>query len=264
MKSEIFLLDLSFLAFRFTDAIDIIVVGYLMYQMYRLLRGSVAFNIFVGVLLLYVVWWLVGTLKMDLLSMILGQFVSVGVIIVAIVFQPELRRFLLLLGNQTLKGRLNFLNPTAEKRADNADDIEELCQTLLDLSQLKTGALIVLANAMNLDKYVETGEVLESKISRLLLMSIFNKESPLHDGAIVIGNQRIMAASCVLPLSENAHLPSEAGLRHRAAVGITEVENVVAFIVSEETGRISMANQGQLTMDLSEQLLQDLLELHYK
>ena len=116
MTLTAFLIDLSFLAFRFTDAVDIIVVGYLMYQMYRLLRGSVAFNIFVGVLLLYVVWWLVGTLKMDLLSMILGQFVSVGVIIVAIVFQPELRRFLLLLGNQTLKGRLNFLNPTAEKR----------------------------------------------------------------------------------------------------------------------------------------------------
>ena len=263
MVLNLFLIDLSFLAFRFTDAIDIIVVGYLMYQMYRLLRGSVAFNIFVGVLLLYVVWWLVGTLKMDLLSMILGQFVSVGVIIVAIVFQPELRRFLLLLGNQTLKGRLNFLNPTAEKRADNADDIEELCQTLLDLSHSKTGALIVLANTMNLDKFVETGEILESKISRLLFISIFNKESPLHDGAVIVGNQQVIAASCVLPLSENVHLPYEAGLRHRAAVGITEVENVVAFIVSEESGRISFANQGQLTMDLDELLLQKLLEEYY-
>jgi diadenylate cyclase len=259
-----FLIDLSFLAFRFTDAVDIIVVGFLMYQMYRLLRGSVAFNIFIGVLLLYVVWWLVGTLKMDLLSMILGQFVSVGVIIVAIVFQPELRRFLLLLGNQTLKGRLNFLNPTAEKRADNADTIAILHQTLVHLSHSKTGALIVLANAMNLDKFVETGEILESKISRPLLVSIFNKESPLHDGAVIIGNQQIMAASCVLPLSENANLPSEAGLRHRAAVGITEVENVVAFIVSEESGRISMANQGKLKMDLDEQLLQAFLEEHYK
>jgi diadenylate cyclase len=260
----LFLIDLSFLAFRFTDAVDIIVVGVLMYQMYRLLRGSVAFNIFIGVLLLYVVWWLVGTLKMDLLSMILGQFVSVGVIIVAIVFQPELRRFLLLLGNQTLKGRLKFLNPTAEKRADNADNVAILHQTLVQLSQSKTGALIVLANVMNLDKFVETGEILESKISRPLLVSIFNKESPLHDGAVIIGNQQITAASCVLPLSENANLPSEAGLRHRAAVGITEVENVVAFIVSEESGRISMANQGKLKMDLDEQLLQELLEEHYK
>jgi diadenylate cyclase len=259
-----YLIDLSFLSFRFTDAVDIIVVGYLMYQMYRLLRGSVAFNIFIGVLLLYVVWWLVGTLKMDLLSMILGQFVSVGVIIVAIVFQPELRRFLLLLGNQTLKGRLSFLNPTAEKRADNADDIEELSQTLMDLSHAKTGALIVLASAMNLDKFVETGEILESKISRPLLMSIFNKESPLHDGAVIIGNQRITAASCVLPLSEKGNLPPEAGLRHRAAVGISEVENVVAFVVSEESGRISMANQGQLIWDLDEMSLQALLEEHYK
>jgi diadenylate cyclase len=259
-----YLIDLSFLAFRFTDAVDIIVVGYLMYQMYRLLRGSVAINIFIGVLLLYVVWWLVGTLKMDLLSMILGQFVSVGVIIIAIVFQPELRRFLLLLGNQTLKGRLNFLNPTGEKGLDNAEDIQHLSHTLMDLSHAKTGALIVLANAMNLDKFVETGENLDSKISRALLMGIFNKESPLHDGAVIIGNQRIMAASCVLPLSEKADLPPEAGLRHRAAVGITEVENVVAFIVSEESGRISMANQGKLTWDVNETVLKELLEEHYK
>ena len=258
------LIDLSFLSFRFTDAIDIIVVGYLMYQMYRLLRGSVAFNIFIGVLLLYVVWWLVGTLKMDLLSMILGQFVSVGVIIVAIVFQPELRRFLLLLGNETLKGRLSFLTPTAEKRADNADDVAELHQAISHLSQAKIGALIILANEMNLDKYVETGVVLESKISRPLLISIFNKESPLHDGAVIIGNQRIIAASCVLPLSENAHLPPEAGLRHRAAVGITEMENVVAFIVSEESGRITLSNQGKLTLNVREEVLQALLEEHYK
>jgi diadenylate cyclase len=258
------LIDLSFLSFRFTDAVDIIVVGYLMYQMYRLLRGSVAFNIFIGVLLLYVVWWLVGTLKMDLLTMILGQFVSVGVIIVAIVFQPELRRFLLLLGNQTLKGRLSFLNPTAEKRADNADDVEELHQTIWHLGQSKTGALIILANAMNLEKYVETGVVLDAKINRPLLISIFNKESPLHDGSVIIGNQRVIAASCVLPLSENANLPPEAGLRHRAAVGITEVENVVAFVVSEESGRIAMANQGKLSMDVTEEILQVLLEEHYK
>ncbi|MDZ7876968.1 MAG: diadenylate cyclase CdaA [Saprospiraceae bacterium] len=258
------LIDLSFLSFRFTDAIDIIVVGYLMYQMYRLLRGSVAFNIFVGVLLLYVVWWLVGTLKMDLLSMILGQFVSVGVIIVAIVFQPELRRFLLLLGNQTLKGRLSFLTPTAEKKADNQADIAELFQAIHFLSQSKTGALIILANAMNLDKYLETGVVLDAKITRPLLISIFNKESPLHDGAVVIGNQKILAAGCVLPLSENAQLPPEAGLRHRAAVGMTEVENVVAFVVSEESGRVSMTNQGELILDVQGDVLQALLEEHYK
>ena len=255
--------DLSFLQFRFKDAIDIFVVGYLMYQVYRLLRGSVAFNIFVGIMLLYVVWWLVGTLKMDLLSMILGQFVSVGVVVSAIVFQPELRRFFLLLGNQTLKGRLNLFNNTTDKGTDNSVNIEELRTSLRAMSETKTGALIIVSNNMNIEEYVETGQYLDAQLSRLLLMSIFNKESPLHDGAVIVNNQKIMAAKCVLPLSDNQNLPEDAGLRHRAAIGITEVSNVTAFIVSEESGRISMAYQGVLVVDLTDTLLKDLLEKHY-
>jgi diadenylate cyclase len=257
------LLDLSFLQFRFLDLVDIGVVGLLIYQIYRLLRGSVAFNIFIGVVLLYMGWWLVGALKMDLLSLILGQFVSVGVIVIAIVFQPELRRFLLLLGNQTLKGRFNFLQPTSEKRPEALNEIRELVTALLDMSAAKIGALVIIANEASLQQIVETGDILNARISRSLLVSIFNKESPLHDGAVVIGKGQIIAASCVLPLSDNAQLPDEAGLRHRAAVGVSEQNNVLAFIVSEESGRISMTNQGRLVLDLDEATLLNVLEEHY-
>lgn len=260
----VYLLDIGFLNFRIWDVVDILVVGYLIYQVYRLLRGSVAFNIFVGVVLLYIIWWLVKALKMELLSLILGQFVSVGVVVIAIVFQPELRRFLLLLGNQTLKGRLNFLSLSDRKiQIDVSQDIQELKATLLELSENETGGLLVLAKNLNLQPLIETGVALNAEIKKPLLMSIFNRESPLHDGAVIIDNQRIRAASCILPLSENKNLPPEAGLRHRAAVGVSEMANVAAFIVSEENGYISMAWQGRLFFNLKEEELEALLSEHY-
>jgi uncharacterized protein (TIGR00159 family) len=201
---------------------------------------------------------------MELLSLILGQFVSVGVLVIAIVFQPELRRFLLLLGNQTLKGRLNFLNLNEKKEyIDLKRDITELKETILELSKNHVGALIVLAKNMNLQALIETGVALDAEIKKPLLLSIFNRESPLHDGAVIIDNQRIRAASCILPLSENTHLPPESGLRHRAAVGVTEMANVAAFIVSEENGRISMAWQGNLYFNINEDELESLLEKYY-
>ncbi len=259
----ILLIDIDFLNIRLLDVVDILVVGYLIYQVYRLLRGSVAFNIFVGIVLLYTVWWLVKALKMELLSMILGQFVSVGVLVIAIVFQPELRRFLLLIGNQTLRGHLNFINPNHENKDDNTLEINEIKQAILELSATETGALVVLANNSTMISMAETGVKLDAKISKSLIISIFNKESPLHDGAIIISDNRIRAASSVLPLSESPDLPQEAGLRHRAALGITEAASVTAFIVSEENGRISMAHQGQLIVDLDEQHLTKLLEKYY-
>jgi diadenylate cyclase len=261
---QTFLFDIGFLNIRFWDIVDILVVGYLIYLVYRLLRGSVAFNIFVGVVLLYTIWWLVKTLKMELLSMILGQFVSVGVVIIAIVFQPELRRFLLLIGNQTLRGRLNFINPTTENRSDETLEINELYHTIIELGETHTGALIVLANKSSMFNIADSGVKIEAKISKSLILSIFNKESPLHDGAIIIANNKILAASSVLPLSESPNLPQEAGLRHRAALGISETANVTAFIVSEENGRISMAHQGHLKTDLDKEQLLILLEKYYK
>jgi diadenylate cyclase len=255
-------MDLSFLNIRFLDIIDILVVGYLMYEVYRLLRGSVAFNIFVGVMMLYMSWWFVRALKMDLLTLILEQFVSVGVIVIAIIFQPELRRFLLLLGNQTLRGRFNFLK-TEHNNTDSSLGIKELERAIIALAASQTGAIIILANSATMLQYSESGVVLDAQISKPLLMSIFNKDCPMHDGAVIITNQKIHAASCVLPLSESPSLPSSAGLRHRAAVGITETANVTAFIVSEESGQIAMAHQGHLQTDLNTSDLKILLEKHY-
>lgn len=249
---------------RIWDVLDILVVGYLIFTALQLLRGSVAINIFIGVVLLYTVWWLVRALKMDLLSLILGQFVSVGVIIVAIVFQPELRRFLLLLGNQTLSGRLNFLRNLSKRPADWQIEIDEIKKTLLYLGKNRIGALIILANDIRLQSYIDTGLLIDAKIENALLQSIFNKESPLHDGAVIIENHRLKAAKCILPVSDNHHLPLEAGLRHRAAVGISEVSNVAAFVVSEETGKISVALEGKLRMDLDEKTLDDVLAEFYK
>ncbi len=256
-------MDFSFLNIRFLDIIDILVVGYLMYQVYRLLRGSIAFNIFVGVMMLYMLWWLVRALKMDLLTLILEQFVSVGVIVIAIIFQPELRRFLLIIGNQTLRRRFNFLK-SEQTGDDNTLSIKELENALLELADKETGAIIVLSNNATMSQYAESGVILDANISKPLLISIFNKDCPMHDGAVIISNHKIHAASCVLPLSESPSLPPEAGLRHRAAVGITESANVTAFIVSEESGQISMAHQGQLCMDLDKEELASLLEKHFE
>ena len=257
------LFDISFLSIRFWDIIDILVVGVLIYQIYKLLRGSVALNIFVGIISLYAIWWLVRALKMELLSQILGQFVSVGVIIIAVVFQQELRRFLLLLGNQTLRGRLNFFNNNNSENQDKQLEINELHQAILKLGKENTGALIVLANSSTMINFSESGVLLDANIDKNLIISIFNKESPLHDGAIVIANNKIHTACSILPISDNTTLPQAAGLRHRAALGVSEAANVAAFVVSEETGSVSVAYQGKLEMDLNEETLGSYLNIYY-
>jgi diadenylate cyclase len=252
--------DVGFLDIRFADLLDILIVGFLIYQIYRLLRGTLAFNIFVGVLSLYLLWWLVRAAQMELLSLILGQFVSVGVIVVAIVFQPELRRFLLLLGNQTLRGRLRFLNKFSQNLPNSAEGATHLKEAILELSNQGTGALIVVANHLTLSNIAESGIQLDARITKQIILSIFNKESPLHDGALIISDNRLKAASCVMPLSENPDLPESTGLRHRAAVGISEVAPVAAFVVSEETGKISFAFNGAIKLDLDSTELEALLK----
>ncbi|MEZ5059380.1 MAG: diadenylate cyclase CdaA [Saprospiraceae bacterium] len=244
--------DIGFLPVSIWDVLDILIVGFLFYQIYRLLKGSIAFNIFVGVITLYVVWMIVDALKMDMLKMLLGQFVSVGVLILIIIFQPEVRRFLLFLGNTTLRRRFNFFERFFTKEYSEVEDnrrnnqIRQITGALSSLSKRRTGALIVFAKDTNLEGIISGGVSLDANISQSLLESIFNKESPLHDGAVIIGKEKIQRASCVLPVSENSDLPKGAGLRHRAGVGITEKAQVTCFIVSEETGKISLAKEGNL------------------
>lgn len=257
--------EIGFLPIRIWDILDILVVGYLIYQIYKLLRGSVAFNIFVGVILIYILSWLVKMLHMDLLSSVLGQFVSVGVLMLLIIFQPEVRRFLLILGNNTLRQRSNFFGRLLSGKLNIfendvlSQNAEEVSKAMLRMSKTKTGALIVFTSNLNLEYFSNSGVVLDAKISQPLIESIFNKESPLHDGAVIISDNKIHAASVVLPLSSNPDLPKSAGLRHRAAVGVTENTNVSVFIVSEETGYVSYAVEGKLTRKISEKRLNELL-----
>ena len=263
----LYLFDIGFLPVRIWDILDILIVGYLMYQIYKLLRGNIAFNIFIGVLMMYVAWWLVNQLEMDLLAAVLGQFVSVGVIIIIIIFQPEVRRFLLFLGKTTLRQRSNFVGRIIDRNLEDTEEkarqLRAMRSALLRMAKKKTGALIVLAGNLNLEGLVSSGITLNSEISEPMLESIFNKESPLHDGAVLISNGKILSASCILPVSENPNLPPAAGLRHRAAVGITERADVPAFIVSEETGFISFALEGKLTRDIDEDQLMKLLNEYF-
>lgn len=263
----IFLLDIGFLPVSPFDILDILIVGYLIYQIYKLLQGSIAFNILIGVVLLYLAWWLVSALKMDLLTVLLNQFVNVGVIILIIIFQPEVRRFLLLLGNNTLRQRSHFLRRLLDRNLTQPQQarqqyLREIKGALIRMSQRRWGALIVFSKNLNMEAIVHTGVRMDALISQPLIESVFNKEGPLHDGAVILTDNKIQAACCILPLSDNPDLPQSAGLRHRAGVGITERMAVATFIVSEETGAISFAYEGRLTENLQEADLDDLLGEH--
>ena len=261
-------IQIGFLPIRFLDILDILIVGYLFFQIYKLLKGSIAFNIFIGVVAAFILWQLVKILNMELTSAVFEQFASVGVIMLLIVFQPELRRFLLFLGNSTLRQRYNFFDRWLESEEEDNSEIQQKTQTikaaLLRLAESKTGALIVFAKSYQMSKLNNTGVKLDAEISQQLLESIFNKKSPLHDGAVIIANGKIQKASAVLPISNKTNLPKSIGLRHRAAIGVTENTEVTVFIVSEETGKISVANKGQLKQNVSDTELTELLLAHYQ
>lgn len=263
------LFDLGFLNFRLWDALDILIVGLLFYYLYKLLRGSIAFQILTGLLSIYAIWWLVKTLGMELLSSLLGQFVSVGVIVLLIIFQPEVRRFLLMLGNNTLLRRFRAIQSwlgweDKELVAGKEVLFEELYESILHFSKTKTGALVVTGSDPNMQTYGSHGISIGAKVSKVLLLSIFQRESPLHDGAVLISRSRIQAASLVLPVSTNPNLPAAMGLRHRSALGISEATDAAAFVVSEETGQISCAFQGKLQQNLRPEVLRTLLLRHFK
>ena len=261
------LIDIGFLQLRLLDILDIVIVAYLMYMIYKILRGTIAFNIFIGVLLLYLVWWIVGLLQMQLLSLLLGRFVAFGVIILIIIFQPEVRRFLVYLGNSTLKGRFGFFerffNQQTRLNSIQEQKINEIKRAVINLAASKTGALIVLMNGRDPEMFSGNGTRLDSAISQALLESIFNKHAPLHDGAVIIHKDRIYHAGTVLPISTNPDLPKSLGLRHRAAIGLSENANVAVFVVSEESGEISYAFQGKMEQDISEDMLLEKLAKHY-
>lgn len=257
----LFLAASSFLQLRLLDLVDILLVAILLYQMYLLIRGTGAINIFLGILSIYLIWWLVRIFEMELLTAILGQFISVGVLALIIVFQPEIRRFLLLLGtrsflNRNPKGIFRRLWQMEESAKLNVSAIVNACQRF---AENKTGALMVLTHENDLAFFVETGELIDAKISEQLLENIFFKNSPLHDGAVIITNNRIRAARCVLPVTESREFPTNLGLRHRAAAGITAQSDAIAVIVSEQTGKISWTKGGEIRRNVKPVQLREFL-----
>ena len=236
------------------DIIDIFLVALLFFGLYRLLKGTSAMSIFIGIVAFFLIWQLVKALHMEMLTAILGAFVSVGFISLIIIFQPEIRRFLFTIGDQAREGklaqRLKFL-----KVRSNVDlDIDSLTKACLNMSDIKQGALILLTRKNNLDDIVSTGVVVNADISHSLIENIFFKNSPLHDGAMVIRHNRITAARCILPVSNKSNIPGHYGLRHRAAIGVTEVNDCIAIVVSEETGIISMVTGGEIQTVRSSEL----------
>lgn len=246
-------------AFRIIDVIDICFVAFLFYYLYKLLKGTNAVSIFIGFLLIFFSWKVVTFLEMKLLSEIIGQFISVGVIALVVIFQTEIRQFLLRLGSHSLKkGYLNRL--FAKTKSEKIKlDITPIVQACGHMSQTLTGALIVICKSNPLTNIIQTGEVFNSQISSQLLETIFFKNTPLHDGALIIAEGEIKAARCILPVSNNQGIPVSMGLRHRSAIGITEQTDAISIIVSEQTGKISVAKQGNVTQGLTLTELQQYL-----
>jgi uncharacterized protein (TIGR00159 family) len=242
----IFLFKIGFLEVSWVDFIDIALVSVLLYQVYKLIRGSIAMNIFLGILALYLIYLIVRAAQMELLATILGQFMGVGVLAMIILFQPEIRKFLLVIGRGT-EFRENIFKTISNWRNEYHDDfdINEVIEAAKALKATKTGALIVFSRDSEMKFYAQTGDALDATVNRRLLLSIFNKNSPLHDGAVIIYKGRIKAARCVLPVTENDNLPAHYGLRHRAAVGMSENTDTLVLAISEETGRLIVARNGK-------------------
>lgn len=252
-----------FLTFRWEDAVDILLVAFLIYQLYRLVRGTAALNIFIGVAIFFVFYRVVRLFNLDLFSSILGKFIDVGIIALLIVFQQELRRFFLFIGTYNVLGNQRFRKAIFSWGEDNKEtvlDINAVVKACRNMSESNTGALIVITRGNDLKFYSNTGDPVDARVSVRMIESIFYKNSPLHDGAVVITQNTIRAARCVLPVTENAEFPAHLGMRHRAAVGITENSDALAIVVSEQTGEIALAKEGLMESRISPEKLKELLE----
>ena len=258
-------MNLNFISVSFLDFVDVFFVAFLMFQVYELIKKTVAINIFVGLFSIYLLWLLVKAMGMNLLSDILGQFIGLGMIALIIVFQQEVRRFLLLLGiNYSSKRKFSLERLFSFNKKKTSDmQLKSVAKACRKMAFEKTGALIIMENKTDLSDFAETGNKLNADISIRLIENIFFKNSPLHDGGMIISGDKIDAASCILPISENTMIPAHMGLRHRAAIGITEITDAFVIIVSEETGTISYAKFGEITTNIKNKDLHKILEKEF-
>lgn len=245
---------LAYLTFGIKDAIDILIVATLLYSIYRLMKESGTINIFYGIMAFIILWVLASEIfQMKLTGTILNQFMGIGLIILVILFSDQLKRFLVELGSHR---RWKFLRTLFKHHTQGMEDdskkwILSVVYACMSMSKSKTGALIVIQRTMPLDVYAKTGDIIDANINTRLIENIFFKNSPLHDGAMIIADERIEAAGCILPVSHDTSIPRSLGLRHRSALGIAQATDAVAIVVSEETGNVSLAYRGELATRLS-------------
>ena len=248
--------------FGIKDMIDILCVALMLYYLYRLMKESRSLNVFIGIIVFVIIWLFVSqVLEMRLLGCIMDKLVSVGVIAIIIIFQEEIRKFLYSLGaHQRMRGFMKlFYSGGRNKKTMDKTAIMPIVMACINMSRGKVGALIVIERMVSLDDIIETGDRIDANINQRLIENIFFKNSPLHDGAMVVSKRRIVAAGCILPVSHNTDIPKELGLRHRAALGISQDSDAIAIVVSEETGGISLAIKGEFRLRVSGELLESIL-----
>lgn len=248
----------------FKDIVDIFLVAILLYQMFKLLKRTGAVNIFIGILAFIICWFLVSyVFKMELLGGIFDRVVSVGAFALIVIFQDEIRRFFSRIGSKRKWGSLSslkrFFGGNNEEKEKTDYTLVQIVLACRNLAKSSTGGLIVLTRTNDLGFYSQSGENINANINSRLIEAVFFKNSPLHDGALIISQQKLKAAACILPVSKNQSIPKRMGLRHRAALGITEHSDAIAIVVSEETGHISWAVNGQLTVNVKPEQLEHFL-----
>ena len=250
----------SFIELRFVDILDIVLSAYLMYVVYRLIRGTMAANIVLSILAFLVFWVVVRALNMSILSATMGSFVNIGLLALIVIFQQEIRNFLVILSSRYSFLKSIGLDNTKKEDVDeiaNEHFADVIVKSCTSMSQSKTGALIVIQQKVGLKDYVETGDIIDAQITQQLIETIFFKNTPLHDGAMIVDRKKIVAAGCILPVSKDMNIPKSFGLRHRSALGITEVSDAISVVVSEETGNISVFMRGtHYAIDKAEDLVQ--------
>lgn len=251
-----------FFDFGIKDIIDIVLVALILYYLYRLMKESRSLNVFMGLMIFVVLWLLVSQVfEMRLLGSIMDKLVSVGVIALLILFQEDIRKFFYNIGAH--ERMLAFTRFLGKEKTHSKEELKQIIMPIvmacMNMSKRKVGALIVMEKKMPLDDIVNTGERIDANISQQLIENIFFKNSPLHDGAMIISGRRIEAAGCILPVSHNLDIPKELGLRHRAALGVSQESDCVAIVVSEETGGITVAIRSELQIRLTAEKLESIL-----
>ena len=258
----------DFIQMSFTDILDIILLGLIIFVAFRWLKGSSAISIFVAIVSLYLIRVLVTALNMRLIEAILNMILDVGVLAFIVIFQPEIRKFLTRLGNRYMsnpqgKALVDKILGRNKNHGEYAEEVNNITEACRRMSEEKTGALIVIAHTTALDDIISTGDRINASIHRRLILNLFFKNSPLHDGALIISGNRIVAARCTLPITERTDIPANYGMRHKAAIGITEDTDADAIVVSEETGKISFVTNGEVEQitnitDLKNRIMQSM------